>query len=126
MAMTRAIDMIRNIKSLYNSLGRHGLFTDQIDMLVTHERLLRRLGEKSCNGEISEENYEEGEKRHLEGVQCVLDEFNKGKNREDRFFFYHQTDPRGCALYLILGADWDAAGKSVDSRYNTIGIAVCY
>lgn len=118
--------MICNIKSLYNSLGRHGLFTDQIDMLVTHERLLRRLGEKSCNGEISEKGYEEGEKRHLAGIQYVLDEFNEGKNREDCFFFYHQTDPRGCALYLILGAEWDAAGKSVDSRYNIIGIAICY
>ena len=37
---------------------------------------------------------------------------------------YHQTDCRGCNLYL-LHADQVAAGESVESVYNR-GVAVCY
>ena len=37
-------------------------------------------------------------------------------------FFYHQTDPRGCALYLVTNAQ--LAGDAIDSVY-TRGLAVC-
>lgn len=36
--------------------------------------------------------------------------------------FYHQTDPRGCMVYLVKRSDLD--GKPIDQVYNR-GVAVC-
>lgn len=38
--------------------------------------------------------------------------------------FYHQTDPRGCALY-VYKADAVPAGSNIDSLYSSIGAAIC-
>lgn len=43
--------------------------------------------------------------------------------RHPGFAFYQQTDPRGCALYLIRPGDVPE-GASVDSCY-TNGLAIC-
>ncbi len=40
----------------------------------------------------------------------------------DFLFAYHQTDPRGCMLYLVKTGDLN--GQAIDSVYNR-GVAVC-
>jgi len=42
---------------------------------------------------------------------------------EGRFQYYHQTDPRGCALYLLRASDV-RPGEKLDEIY-TRGLAVC-
>lgn len=43
--------------------------------------------------------------------------------RHPEIFGYHQTDPRGCALYLLRASDI-RTGESIDSVYSR-GLAVC-
>lgn len=43
-------------------------------------------------------------------------------NAQDHVFAYHQSDPRGCALYLVTRAQ--LGSDSIDSCY-TRGLAVC-
>ncbi len=40
----------------------------------------------------------------------------------DFVFPYHQSDPRGCAVYLVRTSDFN--GQSIDQVYNR-GLAVC-
>ena len=39
------------------------------------------------------------------------------------WYFYHQSDPRGAALYLYKPADL-MPGQSVDSYYSTVGVCI--
>lgn len=48
---------------------------------------------------------------------------NAGKSWGNYLIPYHQSDPRGCALYLVKRSDVPA-GSSIDSIYNR-GLAVC-
>jgi hypothetical protein len=43
--------------------------------------------------------------------------------RKPGFRAYHQTDPRGCSLYIIRPGDIEAGGN-VHALYNR-GIALC-
>jgi hypothetical protein len=67
------------------------------------------------------------EKGALKRLQAVLDARNLREttdNEAGNFIIpHHQTDPRGCALYLLTRADIPA-GSSLDSVY-TRGLAVC-
>lgn len=62
----------------------------------------------------------------LRRCKAIIDARNQrtpgGKSWSNWIIFYHQTDPRGCALYLVTHAQLD--GASIDSVY-TRGLAVC-
>ena len=68
------------------------------------------------------------EKGALKRLQMIVDARNErlggnqGKSWGNRLKFYHQSDPRGCVLYLILNSD--IAGQEINSVY-TRGLAVC-
>ncbi len=61
-------------------------------------------------------------------LKAILDARNKreqftGDFSPHKILGYHQSDCRGCALYLIRASDIPA-GQSLDSCYNR-GVAVC-
>ena len=65
----------------------------------------------------------------LKRAQAILDARNArlggnaGKSWGNYLVMFHQTDPRGCALYLLKRSDIPA-GTNIDSIYNR-GLAVC-
>ena len=46
-------------------------------------------------------------------------------SRSLRLAYYHQTDPRGVALYVVPLARLRATGAEIDCCYASVGIAVC-
>jgi len=75
--------------------------------MVTHYR----------DGKVSRVAYPDKEKGALRRIAEVL----RGK---DGLSFYQQTDPRGCALYILRRGDVPEGGD-VNAFYYR-GIAVCY
>ena len=75
------------------------------------ERRLRGIGVRGCNGYHSE-SQEKRDNTTQERLRDEAYELAKGIGLR----FYHQTDPRGCAVYLI-------DDTMDDSTYNR-GIAV--
>lgn len=68
------------------------------------------------------------EKGALRRVAAIIEAANKRiiQGRENPLWFYHQTDPRGCALFIGRTYDIiDSTGHpNVEQNYNR-GIAVC-
>jgi len=71
----------------------------------------------------------------LKRVKAIVDARNKrgcavlphGGTAPNWAYTYHQTDPRGCALYLVTTAQltgWQGERLDIDSHY-TRGLAVC-
>ena len=56
-------------------------------------------------------------------VRNMREEGSKEPGEQNPVSYYHEGDPRGCALYLLRAADIPA-GCSVESCYNR-GLAVC-
>jgi len=115
------------------NLARLGIdYVDCVD-LCRAERVLHTWGEHECNGVIQRDEITAipyvhsactGKRSHrtcdretgaLKRITKILAPYGLG--------FYHQTDPRGCALYIIRQNDVPP-GESVDSYY-TRGLAVC-
>jgi len=117
---------------LVNSLALLGFTMDETDKLLKIERTLHRWHELECNGDIQRDEvtekpfvvhhytqnrypYPDKEKGALKRLSEILE--GKGVTH------YQQTDPRGCALYLIRPTDVPA-GESVNAYYSR-GIALC-
>jgi hypothetical protein len=129
---------------LVNSLALLGFTMDETDRLLKIERTLHRWHELECgddNGfrsfhierdettgkpfEVSHYHRKGTESRHPvadreKGALRRLAELIKGKG----VTHYQQTDPRGCALYILRNGDVPE-GADVQCYY-TRGIAVCY
>lgn len=60
------------------------------------------------------------EKGALKRLQKILDACNS--RNDDKVTFYHQGDPRGCALYILKVLD--VRDHNIDQVY-TRGVAVC-
>lgn len=73
------------------------------------ERKLHRLSEDYCNGIIDTQEYDTKCAKLLKEAQVAANWTG--------LKIYHQTDPRGCALYLID----DSMGETTYSN----GIAIC-
>lgn len=125
---------------LYSTLESHGFTADEIDSMRRISNALSRWSEGECNGEIerdeatgqtyrvmcpgtaSKRRYpcrdkESSSLRRLESIMANHPEWT----------YYHQGDPRGCALYLIPKAKALEAlecGMGKESCYSSIGIAV--
>lgn len=95
-----ACDRLRITRNQYNWLRRQAA-------------LLQSLDEQYCNGEVSEGTFETAEAIHMGitlGKLCQWDAANLG------YHIYHQSDPRGCSLYL------DTAPISEEHLQNAVAI----
>ena len=132
---------IRNMKAkekdrlLQAAISRHcdtWITLDDARILRRAEKTLHRWGEMKCNAEVYEENGATW--RRLPGFRVggrwVEPKAEKIPNREKGtlqrvadvcqhygLFFYHQTDPRGCALYV--------SKEKMDCATYYRGIACC-
>lgn len=123
-----------------DTLDNWGFSRDEVDTLFRIERTLSRWGERECgdeNGGAIERDektgkpfwtYERG--NGLRGRYSIPDRETGALKRlaalmksHGAYVAYHQTDPRGCALYIIPVEKLE--GANVDSVY-TRGLAVCY
>lgn len=125
---------------LYSTLESHGFTVDEIDSLRRISNALSRWSEGECNGEIERDETtgqtyriifpgmpnerrspcRDKESSSLRRLASILQ--NHGE-----WTYYHQGDPRGCALYLINKAklqEYADCGTSLDCCYSSVGIAV--
>jgi len=130
---------------LVNSLSLLGFTMDETDRLLKISRTLQRWHELECGtgnehgtsfhverdpvtdrpflvtswrDRTNRRAYQDREKGALRRLAEVL------KGKENIAGFYQQTDPRGCALYILRKGDVPE-GENVECYY-TRGIAVCY
>lgn len=132
------------IADFYNVMQGLGLNHSEIEVLRRAQMTLHRWNELECgssndygtsfclnrdeesgkpfmeyhypDGRYRKFPYPDKEKGALNRIKSVL----SGKN----LFFFHQTDPRGCALYLLRDGDVPE-GREADQYYSR-GVAVCY
>ena len=134
---------------LERSLESLGFTADETRSLIRIEMTLHRWAEHECNGNIQREELPDGsegkprwqsevdrehnwaipdrERGALKRLDAIVAERNRrvnvGEIKGQGFVsFYHQTDPRGAALYIIRHRDV-RAGEDVGSVYNR-GICV--
>jgi len=130
----------------FNLMSENGFTYNETTALLKAERALRKWGELECgtgDGNRSVHVFRDEEtgkpfyrveyrvgnewkervqpKRDTEKAALAkVDAIMAGKTG---FRAYHQTDPRGCALYIIRPGDIEA-GENVHALYNR-GIALC-
>ena len=117
-------------------LGKLGLGYDDAQALRRISMTLRRWGELECNGDIQRDEvtgityaqYGRGTKgpfiteRIADRENGALKRLQAIMSKHPDLLAYHQTDPRGCAVY-VLRKDDVPVGSSIDSVYNR-GVAV--
>ena len=113
---------------LYARLAELGFSFDESSSLIRASRTLSRWGEAECNGDIQrDENtgapwrYFGSEHQH----KCATADREAGALRRITAIcaragvsFFHQQDPRGCALYV-------SREPMTGNNYSSNGIAVC-
>ena len=129
----------QRIFELQSKLAELGFDYHETEALRRISMTLSRWAERECNGEVEVDddgraysvnhggpwngwkvtryrvpNREAGAKRRLAKILA---------NHPD-FTYYHQTDPRGAALYLVNKAQSLYSLQTIDSNYNQIGIPV--
>lgn len=126
---------MRNV-NLFRALNSAGISDIDIFGLLRIEKTLGRWAERECNGELDRDEKDNktyrvyysqiGDARRYR----VADKETGALKRLRRIMssyptlqWYHQTDPRGCALYIIRPGDVPA-GADMGSYYSR-GIAVC-
>jgi hypothetical protein len=118
---------------LSNVLGNLGLHQPEIDTLLRCQKTLHTWAEHECNGAIQRDeqtnkpswyNTYSGKR-----IARTADRETGALKRAAAIAeahgitIYHQTDPRGCMLYLIRPGDV-REGMTVDCCYSN-GIAIC-
>lgn len=108
------------------ALGAWGLNPAEIGTLMRAERRLHRWHEVHCNGDVWEQDAGGWVGRHGRPVRDAGASAGRQVERvmdaHPELVAYVQTDPRGCALYVLRRAD--VAGEDVASVYSR-GVAVC-
>lgn len=114
-------------KNTYIQLDRLGINEDDATALIRASMALHRWAERECNGEIQRD--EETGKPYVHSTYdgrrlYATEDREKGAlTRAEKIASkyglkaYHQTDPRGCALYLLRAGDIPA-GADADCYYN--------
>ena len=108
-----------------------GFSAAQAEVLRKISQTLTRWCEAECNGEIERSDSGRAERVHYsptgERWACALPDRESGALRRLRIIlagtnwtYFYQTDPRGCALYLIPVTETE----NIESRYSSVGIAV--
>lgn len=126
------MSMSNHRQATLTTLARMGIRDDDARALCRAERVLHTWAEHECNGAIQRDDdtgrpywystvtgkrwgrTSDREAGALKRVQAITGRYGLG--------FYHQTDPRGCALYLIRPGDVPA-GADVSGYYSR-GVAV--
>ena len=119
----------------------YGISRDDIEALRRIEMTLHRWSERECNGEVEVDD--DGKASAVLSIAFGLRSFTdritryRIPNREagalrrlssimaryPHLRAYHQTDPRGCALYVYRS---EVMGKrDPDSCYSSAGVAIC-
>ena len=122
-----------NYSRLLRDLGAVGFSPAEVDTLLRCSRVLSTWAEDECNGAIqrdaeSDIPYWYNTNTGLR-IGRTADRERGALNRAAAICarhgctHYHQTDPRGCALYVIRPGDLPV-GRDVESCY-TNGVAVC-
>ena len=131
------IRLARSLDRLCSHEGAHKMSPSEIATLLRCSARLSRVAEAECNGE-----YEEGDAgwvRVSRASRCgtvvsrvgcrdpykaplarAWDVILRGDARTSGLGLYHQTDPRGCALYVYLLSDPRAA--KIEECYASIGV----
>lgn len=132
---------------LYERLQHWGISRDDIDSLLRVEKGLSRWSAMECGTDagaimrdektgkpfFQKDIYIRGEwktiKRPIRDLEkSYLARLNNIMSRYPQFIHYIQSDPRGCAVYIIP-RDKIPAGVAVlpwiDSNYSSVGCAVC-
>lgn len=127
----------QRIANFYMFAERIGVDADTADKLRRIEMTLHRWAEAECNGEIQRDGDDgDGKPRRYYGPN--MDRSYPIADREagalkrlaaimqtlPHLVAYNQTDPRGCAMYLIP-KDKIEKGEDISSIY-TRGFGVCY
>lgn len=113
---------------------QYGLTRSDLDALLLAEKRLSTWSEHECNGVIQRDE-ETGipyyyscvsgkrlsKARDMEGG--ALNRIAAICARSKGLTYYHQTDPRGCSLYLLRPSDIPEGCDA--SAYYTRGIAIC-
>jgi hypothetical protein len=135
---TRKITAADRKIRLFLNLDRLEFTIDESHSLLRASRKLDRWAEGEANGEI-ERNEEtnlpyrrsiritDSEANALKRVAKIIEARNARNPSCDALSYYHQTDPRGCAIYLLspsLIEKAKASGYTVDMVYSQ-GVAVC-
>lgn len=132
-----------NYRRTVNALGDAGFTYTEIDQLFRIERVLTRWSEMECGagndyaswsierdettgkpylvtyphtGKSTRRSYPDKEAGALKRLAAIMANY-------PLLQAYHQSDPRGCALYIVRTAD--LKGQAVEQCYNR-GVAVCY
>jgi len=117
----------------YRGMERLGFTLDEADKLRRIESTLHRWAERECNGEIERDEetgiaYSASEGKRLcqrtDLETWALKRLAAILESHPDLISYHQTDPRGCALYIIRRADL-LPDVDLDAQYSR-GFAVCY
>lgn len=109
-----------------------GFSTEEAFQLLRIERTLHSWGEHECNGTIQRDETTDKpywHNQHNDHRSPVADREKGALARLAKIMVghpslvaYHQTDPRGCALYILTLKD--LRGCSIESAYSR-GLAVC-
>lgn len=122
---------------LAQSLECFKLLPDDIAKLLRIEKKLRRWHELQCGADAGhvEEVGEEGSGNwefvnrhgHRSPIRNATEQARKTLNAfktvDPDLLFYVQTDPRGCALYLLKKSQVES-GEDVNAVYSR-GVAIC-
>lgn len=123
-----------NYGILINRLCELGIKIREVDTLRRIEMTLHRWAEHECNGDIQRDEDTDKPYRVYEqsssATRYPVADREKGALRRLKEFMdkypdlieYHQTDPRGCALYILKKTD--VVDHPIDQIYNR-GVAVC-
>lgn len=138
-----------NYAWLHSTLEGLGFTYDEVNAIIRIEKTLHRWCELDCGdcGGCIERDKATGKAMwraassgrrwpiadRENGALCRLRKIIEARNEREsarggeaypRVSFFYQTDPRGCALYIIRPGDV-VEGSIVESCYSR-GIAVCY
>ena len=129
--LSRRIELVNRLKPL-------GFTRQDAEALRRVSLTLHRWDELACNGEVE---VDEDGKAYSVNRGGAWNNWRVSRyptpNREDGairrlglmmadypgWYFYHQSDPRGAALYLYKPADL-MPGQSIDSHYSSIGVCI--
>jgi hypothetical protein len=135
------VSRIKNLMALYDRMQPLGFSRDEVDAMRRIESTLHRWAEGECGDgndyaswsierdETTGKPYRVMYPHQGKSYRNAIPDREKGallrlarimKGHPD-FTAYHQTDPRGCALYIVPN---DKLTGAVESCY-TNGIAVC-
>ena len=124
--------------ALMSRLGSLGFTGDECDSLRRVSMTLHRWHEHECNGTIQRDEssgipywYSEVDGRRLVRAQDreagAMRTLASILGKHEDVAAHIQGDPRGCALYLYRPSELARRfpGRSIDSVYSSIGVAVC-